>query len=809
MTSYEINPKDSNEVQPSRLRFQPTRIINDHMNVLSTLTTHHFHKHLSTLRNLKFHSFPWFGWCVIHAFLQFYFLFSRGLALKALIFMYGTSGDNIIETKIKVLSLGFLEDFVCITYFMTALWIFDTWKRIILERYNEIQQMMKIATFLISWLLFLLILAPFVADMMLVVHRNMRFSFGLFASVVREREYLKDAPISNEEIEAANMTGGHVILIATLFALVRVRTTWTNLAYWDPFQITFGTHNTIDLTLEEGSKSTNSTTIHVQSTCRRITLVILVLIAVPALVVTIRSFCSPLVAYAALNVTLNELLYHKLEPSLTIEESMHFRIQPWVERFIDPSEDHERFGHNTLYRRTTGFHGNLAFNVTIDQENPPNVLVIGVESFRYRDSRYLVGQEDPSNLFKGTNLTITPQFDRWAQRGVAFRNIWSSIPTSRSLESLIFAQVPYHSSTQTGITGGREDVKLSGLPQLFLQKGYETYFTTGSTIELDAWDRFLPSHGYSTVWNKESMMEIAEKTLNFTKDDWTGHQRRAGGWGVHDDVTFQILGNLLVEKKNAQENQMMQGQKKVPTFITHYTISSHEPYHALPGWYERGPQPDFSVMYKDEKFASQIEHYMKLRYFSDSELGKFMDRMEREGILNDTIVVIVGDHGQAPEVKVWNYDEVSSTRVPAAIIAEGRLGDAVGLVIDDAAEHYDLLNTLADITGLPEGGFVQNGVGRSLKRKLPFGERVVFANDPLRKMAIVRGHERLRYDLVTDAMMLHDTELDYHMSQDLLPLIKENERAEWKALREEGRRIASYYIKRWDENCLLAVECEG
>ncbi|KAG7388104.1 hypothetical protein PHYPSEUDO_013064 [Phytophthora pseudosyringae] len=71
-----------------------------------------------------------------------------------------------------------------------------------------------------------------------------------------------------------------------------------------------------------------------------------------------------------------------------------------------------------------------------------------------------------------------------------------------------------------------------------------------------------------------------------------------------------------------------------------------------------------------------------------------MDRMEKEDILNDTIVVIVGDHGQAPE-------------------ADATKKRAAGLVIEDAVEHYDILNTLADITGLPKEGFVQNGVGRS------------------------------------------------------------------------------------------------
>ncbi|KAK1934641.1 hypothetical protein P3T76_011250 [Phytophthora citrophthora] len=212
-------------------------------------------------------------------------------------------------------------------------------------------------------------------------------------------------------------------------------------------------------------------------------------------------------------------------------------------------------------------------------------------------------------------------------------------------------------------------------------------------------------------------------------------------------------------------------------------------------------------MYKGEEHADRIERYLKVRSFSDLELGKFMDRMEEEGVLNDTIVVIIGDHGQAPEIDNCHVHEESVTRVPAAIIAEGRLGDAVGLMIDDAAEQYDILNTLADITGLPDGGFPQNGVGRSLKRKIPFGERVIFSNDPMRKMAVVRGHERLRYDAVMETMTLHDTEHDYYMTADLLPLLNPEERTKWENFREDGRRIAEYYTNRWDGNCLLVAKC--
>ncbi|ETP39300.1 hypothetical protein F442_13224 [Phytophthora nicotianae P10297] len=41
-------------------------------------------------------------------------------------------------------------------------------------------------------------------------------------------------------------------------------------------------------------------------------------------------------------------------------------------------------------------------------------------------------------------------------------------------------------------------------------------------------------------------MELAEGYLGITHDDWLGAAHRGLNWGVHDDLSFQILGDLLV-----------------------------------------------------------------------------------------------------------------------------------------------------------------------------------------------------------------------------------------------------------------------
>ncbi|RLN50275.1 hypothetical protein BBJ29_003520 [Phytophthora kernoviae] len=340
-------------------------------------------------------------------------------------------------------------------------------------------------------------------------------------------------------------------------------------------------------------------------------------------------------------------------------------------------------------------------------------------------------------------------FAIWAKRGVAFPNLWSSWRTSRSVESLQYEQLPYDN-------------------------------VEGS--EYDDWNAFLPAHGFDTVWSRDEMMKLEESDLGIMSDEC---------------------------KTKEQSDRVIQGEAKKPLFLTHYTISSHIPFQERPKWYADADKPDFSALYEGEEYADLIRNYLEMRYFTDVELGKFMDRMEAEGILNDTIVVIVGDHGQAPE---YGYDipearDLSATRVAGALIAEGRLGEFVGLRIEDAAEQYDMLNTLADITGVPEGGFLQDGVGRSLKRNVTFGERVVFSNNPNRKMSVVRGNERLQYDRYSGTVLLHNTYTDHDMQRDLFSDRSSEEKANWLAWRYSGRWLNSHYTDRWDKKCLLGIEC--
>jgi arylsulfatase A-like enzyme len=153
-----------------------------------------------------------------------------------------------------------------------------------------------------------------------------------------------------------------------------------------------------------------------------------------------------------------------------------------------------------------------------------------------------------------------------------------------------------------------------------------------------------------------------------------------------------------------------------PYFIDMYTITSHNPW-ALPLDYE---VPDLSELY-----TRVNKRYIDSMYFSDDMLGKFIDAMRAKGLMNNTIVVIEGDHGygrlehdnnpSVAESGVWD----EAAHVPFLILADDFLSaDQRGREVDQLTMQSDLMATIADILGVSEDEpLLQHGLGHSMRRK--------------------------------------------------------------------------------------------
>lgn len=97
----------------------------------------------------------------------------------------------------------------------------------------------KIVVFMVSWLLFLAVMAPFVADVIIIRLRDMRFMFDLVKMAIAEKDHTDAVAISHPQMTEAclNVTALPVVLATIFFAIMRTWAHWADLSNWNPTQI--------------------------------------------------------------------------------------------------------------------------------------------------------------------------------------------------------------------------------------------------------------------------------------------------------------------------------------------------------------------------------------------------------------------------------------------------------------------------------------------------------------------------------------------------------------------------------------------
>ena len=102
-------------------------------------------------------------------------------------------------------------------------------------------------------------------------------------------------------------------------------------------------------------------------------------------------------------------------------------------------------------------------------------------------------------------------------------------------------------------------------------------------------------------------------------------------------------------------------------------------------------------------FAKQLRHgYYAAVSFTDHNVGRLLDALDAEGLANNTVVVLWGDHGwHLGDHGMWtkhtNYEEAN--HIPLLIVAPGVTQP--GTRTNAMTETVDLYPTLAELAGLP------------------------------------------------------------------------------------------------------------
>lgn len=131
--------------------------------------------------------------------------------------------------------------------------------------------------------------------------------------------------------------------------------------------------------------------------------------------------------------------------------------------------------------------------------------------------------------------------------------------------------------------------------------------------------------------------------------------------------------------------------------------------------YQPVPQNTPAAQYPEALKRKLIHGYYAGVSYTDAQIGKVLDALDRGGLSRNTIVVLWGDHGyhlgdHAMWTKHTNYEQ--ATHIPLVFAGPGV---ASGKVTRQLAETVDLYPTLADLAGLTRPTGPQPIDGISLK----------------------------------------------------------------------------------------------
>ena len=344
---------------------------------------------------------------------------------------------------------------------------------------------------------------------------------------------------------------------------------------------------------------------------------------------------------------------------------------------------------------------------------PPNVLFIAVDDMNTDLGCY------------GHPQVKTPNIDKLAARGVRFDRAYCQFPLcSPSRVSLMTGYRPDTTKIFELQTDFRKSTLPNAvtLPQTFSKAGYYAarvgkifHYGNPGQIGTDGLDdaaswqeRFNPS-------GRDKKEE--DKITNYTK----------GGLGsalcfLQADGTDEEQTDGKVA---AQAIQMMEDHKDKPFFIACGFFRPHCPYIAPKKYYDMYPPGSVSVVadppghtgtvldpakstkpypnygLTDDKLNEAKRAYYATITFTDAQVGKVLDALDRLKLADNTVVVFWSDHGYLlGEHGLWMKQSLfeQSARVPMIVAAPGRKGN--GQASPRTVEFIDIYPTLAALAGL-------------------------------------------------------------------------------------------------------------
>lgn len=214
-----------------------------------------------------------------------------------------------------------------------------------------------------------------------------------------------------------------------------------------------------------------------------------------------------------------------------------------------------------------------------------------------------------SNTYK-----ITPELEKCLSEAIVFDNIYAHAPaTNNSMVSILGSVYPWLS--YNSITKEHPDIRIPTISSELKQLGYRTAFFNSADNRFQRAGEFLEQRKFDEIKDCNTLQ--CEQRFEVKDDKWDYLN------GKNDECTAEDLLSWIEQKPGS------------PFFTMMWTYQTHYPYFV--SGEEKTYNPSDPI----------LNRYLNAVHHSDDVLGKIIGRLKQNGLYESTLIVVVGDHGEA------------------------------------------------------------------------------------------------------------------------------------------------------------------
>lgn len=375
----------------------------------------------------------------------------------------------------------------------------------------------------------------------------------------------------------------------------------------------------------------------------------------------------------------------------------------------------------------------------INEEKPKNILMILVDDLK------------PNLGCYGDEVAVSPNIDRLASQGIRFDLAYCNQAVSVASRYNLLTGARSTTSGLYDFGFQLRDVYPDAvtLPQFFMQAGYHAeaigkvfHVGHGNTNDEASWsiphhpdkliEYLLPESTGRRLTREEALFENTR--LYFPDLPPIGQLPRGAAWEA-PDVVDEAYADGRVARHAIDRLRELKRKPDQPFFMAVGFVRPHLPFSAPKKYWDmydpqKLPMPEYEkdaenaprmaikrggeidqftpipagqYVFPDSLTRKLIHGYYASMSYMDAQVGRLLDELERLDMLDNTIIVLWGDHGwhlgdHGYWTKHTNYEQAN--RIPMIVVAPGVA--TPGSFSGQPVETVDIYPTLTELAGLGE-----------------------------------------------------------------------------------------------------------